>query len=284
MNDTSCMVVARAAVEGWKPAVRHASVLAGSPSHEKILAFCMSATVGRASVGGEGRPSPKLADGRTLGDGEYITLEVRDTGSGIDPETAERIFEPFFTTKDVGKGTGLGLATVYAIVRQHGGTIDVRSEVGRGTTFDILLPTVDSPATAGAARTAMADSPRGHETVLVVEDEPAVRQLVAHLLERQGYRVLTAETGVRALEVFAQHRDDIDLLLTDMVMPDGLTGRTLALRLLAERPTLRVVYTSGYTADQADADVPLVRGDNFIPKPYQPSELARVIRAALDRP
>lgn len=214
--------------------------------------------------------------------GLVVRLQVTDTGSGIPSAVISRIFEPFFTTKDVGKGTGLGLATVYAIVRQHGGTIDVHSEAGQGTTFDIVFP-AQRFVLADERSARRVEMPRGYETILVVEDEPAVRHLVEHLLRQNGYRVVAAESGQRALAIFAEHGDKIDLLLTDMVMPDGVSGRQLAQQLMAQRPDLKVIYTSGYTADAVVPDVSLIPGENFLAKPYPPADLARLVRAALDR-
>jgi PAS domain S-box-containing protein len=217
------------------------------------------------------------------GDGqEWACLHVADTGDGIPAEILPRIFEPFFTTKDVGKGTGLGLATVYAIVKQHGGTIEAHSEPGRGTTFDIAFPTLAGQQAKAVADARRAVVPRGNETVLVVEDEASVRQLVCFLLETNGYQVLTAESGRAALDVFAKHAQDIDLLLTDMVMPDGLTGRDVAEQLLARSPKLKVLYTSGYSPEVAAKGLSLVQGRNFIQKPYLPRELATTVRTALD--
>jgi CheY-like chemotaxis protein len=214
--------------------------------------------------------------------GLHVCLGVSDTGSGIAPEVLPRIFEPFFTTKEVGKGTGLGLATVHGIVKQHHGWIEVASEAGRGTAFQIYLPAMTDGRRV--AESAPADTlPRGTETILVVEDESAVRLLVVHLLERCGYSVLQTESGVEALEIWKTHRDEVDLLLTDLVMPGGISGRELAARLLAEKPRLKVVYTSGYSADVAGKAVTLVEGSNFLQKPYQPFKLAQTVRACLDQ-
>jgi PAS domain S-box-containing protein len=218
-------------------------------------------------------------DGRP---GRFVCFSVADTGSGIKPEVLPHIFEPFFTTKAVGKGTGLGLATVYGIVKQHGGWITVESQVGQGTTFQVFIPAIEG-VTGKASDTSLdATMPRGAETVLVVEDEAAVRELVSGLLKAQGYRVLEAATGVRALEVWRQHRDEIDLLLTDMVMPDGMTGRDLAEKVRAEKPSLKTIYTSGYSADIVGKDFVLHDGLNFLQKPFVPLKLARAVRKCLD--
>jgi PAS domain S-box-containing protein len=214
--------------------------------------------------------------------GTCVRLEVCDTGSGIAPQHLPHIFEPFFTTKPVGRGTGLGLASVYGIVKQHRGWIEVESEPGKGSAFRIYLPV--APPLAVEPRTTRADQtlPRGQETILVVEDEPAVRMLVVSLLQRCGYNVLTAATGVAALEVWKEHRDKIRLLLTDMIMPGGMTGRELAERLRAEQPSLKVIYTSGYSVDLLEKAPALVDGFNFLQKPYQSQKLAQTVRKCLD--
>jgi two-component system, cell cycle sensor histidine kinase and response regulator CckA len=208
---------------------------------------------------------------------------VNDTGSGISPEHLPRIFEPFFTTKDVGKGTGLGLATVFGIVQQHEGWINVYSEVGKGTTFRIYLPRL---ARTDGLKTALLSLPAivgGHETILVVEDEPSLRKLVHSTLTRLGYRVLEAPTGVVALEMWKQHRQEIQLLFTDMVMPDGVSGKDLAQRLLQENPKLKVIYTSGYSAEIVNRNFPVREGVNFLAKPFEAHKLARTVRNRLDK-
>jgi len=214
--------------------------------------------------------------------GTYVCLDVRDTGSGITPEHLPHIFEPFFTTKDVGKGTGLGLATVYAIVKQHHGWIEVSSEVGKGTAFRIYLPPAASPAVESKPVPAGAQLPTGTETILVVEDESAVRLLVTNQLQRWGYRVLNASTGVAALDVWQEHKDAIQLLLTDMIMPGGMTGRELAEKLRTEKPLLKVIYTSGYSRDILGKATTLIDGFNFLQKPYQSAKLAHAVRNCLD--
>jgi CheY-like chemotaxis protein len=213
-----------------------------------------------------------------------VFVAVSDTGGGIAKDMLPHIFEPFFTTKDVGKGTGLGLATVYGIIRQHQGWIDVASEVGRGTTFCFYLPVTNARPPDDAARLGDDEElPRGNETLLVVEDEDALRQLVVGVLGNCGYTVIAARSGVEALELWPELMTSVHLLLTDLVMPGGVTGRELAERLREDVPNLRVVYTSGYTAAQSGASEPLVEGSNFLQKPYQPDTLARIVRAALDR-
>jgi two-component system, cell cycle sensor histidine kinase and response regulator CckA len=208
-------------------------------------------------------------------------LQVSDSGCGMEPAVMSRIFEPFFTTKEIGKGTGLGLATVYAVVKQHEGWIEVESRVGRGTTFTIYFPaSVAVPPTAPGM--AVAEVKCGHETILVVEDEPALCDLVASILEIYGYKVFSAKSGVAALEVWREHKDSIDLLLTDMVMPGGVSGRELAERLLCESPALNVIYTSGYSPGMAGKDLALMEGFNFLPKPYPPARLAQMVRECLN--
>ncbi len=216
--------------------------------------------------------------------GEFVCLTVCDTGCGMDPITLNRIFEPFFTTKETGKGTGLGLATVYGIIKQHQGWIEVDSSVGAGTTFRLYFPT--SHRTAEAVPNSMAEKKirGGAETILVVEDEEALRELVTEILELYGYRVVSAESGVAALRVWDKHRDEIDLLLTDMVMPEGISGRDLAERLTLMDPELKVIYTSGYSPGMAGKDLALLEDCNFLPKPYPPTRLAEVVRDSLDRP
>jgi CheY-like chemotaxis protein len=213
--------------------------------------------------------------------GDYACLVVTDTGVGMDDATQAHLFEPFFTTKEVGKGTGLGLATVYGIVKQSGGYIWVYSEPGRGTTVKVYLPRV--PATTEAP--APAPPPKavrgGHETVLLVEDAAPVRTLARRSLEACGYRVLDAADGPSALELSARHASGIDLLVTDVVMP-GMSGRELAERLAPERPEMRVLYTSGYTDDAMVRQGVLNAGVAFLQKPFVPDMLARKVREVLD--
>ena len=214
--------------------------------------------------------------------GSFVCLSVSDTGGGIPPEILPRIFEPFFTTKGVGKGTGLGLATVFGIVQQHQGWINVHSEVGHGTTFKIYLPRLAGPTAQKITEKMPAPTPAGNETILLVEDEPTLRGSIRTVLVQLGYRVLEAPTGVKALEVWREHPEAIGLLLTDMLMPGGMTGRDLAQRLLGENPKLKVVYMSGYTAEVVGRDFPLQEGVNFIAKPVAADKLAKTIRDSLD--
>jgi two-component system, cell cycle sensor histidine kinase and response regulator CckA len=214
--------------------------------------------------------------------GRYVSLRVTDTGCGIAPENLSRIFEPFFTTKELGKGTGLGLSTVFGIVKQHGGSLAVESEVGRGTTFEIYLPAIESVGKS-PDEAAMAPEPRGGtETILLVEDEFAVRNLTCAVLERAGYRVLEAPNGIAALKIWEQHQDSIGLLLTDMVMPEGVSGRDLAARLRARNPNLRVVFTSGYSSDIAGRELSLRERQYFLQKPASSQQLLETVRRCLD--
>jgi PAS domain S-box-containing protein len=214
--------------------------------------------------------------------GRYVTLAVSDSGVGMDETTKAHIFEPFFTTKEVGKGTGLGLATVYGIVKQGGGFISVYSEVGRGTTFKIYLPRTDEPVEHLDTATPTS-SLRGTETLLVVDDAPAVRMAVRGVLERHGYTILEAPTGEAALQLAAKHRGALDLLITDVVMP-GMSGRDVARSLSTERPGLKVLYMSGYTDDTIVRHGMLEPGVRFVQKPFAPDALAQLVRQVLDAP
>ena len=214
--------------------------------------------------------------------GSFVCLSVSDSGCGIPPEILPKIFEPFFTTKDIGKGTGLGLATVFGIVQQHQGWINVYSEVNHGTTFRIYLPRLAKNAILKTLQPALAEMRGGQETILLVEDDPSLRLSVRTALTQLGYRILEAPTGVKALEVWNQNRDQIGLLLTDLVMPDGMNGKDLAHRLRQENPKLKAIYMSGYSAEVAGKDFPLEEGVNFLSKPFQITKLAQAIRARLD--
>jgi CheY-like chemotaxis protein len=217
--------------------------------------------------------------------GRFVCLRVSDTGVGMDTAIIGRIFEPFFTTKEVGKGTGLGLATVYGIVKQHEGWIEVTSQVGKGSTFRVFLPASDAAAAAGekADTDPMAFVRGGTETILVVEDEPVLRDMAQLILEELGYRVLSAGSGREALSVWEQHAGRVDLLLTDMVMPEGVSGVELAERILALQPNLRVVFTSGYTVDDVSEAFLARTNARFLQKPYTRTTLAQAVRRALDQ-
>jgi two-component system, cell cycle sensor histidine kinase and response regulator CckA len=212
--------------------------------------------------------------------GRFVALSVTDTGCGMPKDTLERIFEPFFTTKEVGKGTGLGLATVYGIIKQHQGWIDVTSEINLGTTFKIYFPATGKPVEI-SSETPAAKVRGGSETILLVEDEPVLRELAKVILHDYDYRVLEACSGVEALKVFEENDGKIDLLLTDMVMPEGMSGRELAQELKSRKPELKVIYTSGYSSDVMGEDAEL-RDVKFLQKPYPPPRLAQVVRECLD--
>jgi CheY-like chemotaxis protein len=213
--------------------------------------------------------------------GRFAQLTVTDTGAGIAPDVLARIFEPFFTTKDLGHGTGLGLATVHGIVQQHRGWLTVKSQLGVGTTFDIFLPATDErplktiPPPRAVERA-------GSGTILVVEDEPALRQMVSRVLGRRGYRVLLAGSAIEAMAVWAEHADSIDLLFTDLMLPDGQSGRLLAEKLAASRPSLKIIYTSGYSSDFVSEDFVLEEGVNFLQKPYELAHLRETIQRGFD--
>jgi CheY-like chemotaxis protein len=211
--------------------------------------------------------------------GPHAVLAVSDTGVGMDAATLERVFEPFFTTKPLGSGTGLGLATVHGIVKQSGGNIWIYSEPGKGTTFKIYFPAVNAELTE-AVPSGPAKAPTGAETILVVEDEPSLRSLVAQMLSGNGYRVITASTSVEALQLVEQVQE-IDLLLTDLVMPN-LGGRELAARVTELRPSINVLFMSGYADEAANRNGALNPGAPYLEKPFSAYELATRIRAILD--
>jgi CheY-like chemotaxis protein len=213
--------------------------------------------------------------------GRHVMMAITDSGCGMPPEVLSRIFEPFFTTKEQGKGTGLGLATIYGIVKQSGGHISAYSEVGRGSTFKVYLPAtqeeVDKPEVPSQERVA----PRGVETILLVEDEESLRSVTQEFLSNKGYRVIVAEDFHKALQASEDNQQHIDLLMTDVVLP-GASGPKLADRLATVRPDMKVLFVSGYTADA------LVHGDlhrtdfAFLSKPFSLNTLARKIRTILD--
>jgi two-component system, cell cycle sensor histidine kinase and response regulator CckA len=214
--------------------------------------------------------------------GQYVCLTVHDTGCGIAPENIDRIFEPFFTTKELGKGTGLGLATVFGIVKQHQGAILVSSQVDYGTIFEILLPAIVSDGHAAVAETSVVAPRGGSETVLLVEDELAVCKLMGILLRQYGYEVLEAHNGIEAVRVWEQNEGHVDLLLTDLVMPEGVNGRDLAAQLQARDPSLKVIFTSGYSADLADQSVSLHGGQILLQKPCPPVKILDAVRHCLE--
>jgi signal transduction histidine kinase/ActR/RegA family two-component response regulator/HAMP domain-containing protein len=217
--------------------------------------------------------------------GHYVMLEIADNGCGMDDGTRARIFEPFFTTKDIGKGTGLGLATVFNIARQHNGWVEVKSQPGQGSTFSFYLP-ASGEESANHSRITHPTAPKiagGNETILIVEDEEMLRRLARDILNDCGYRTLEAATGLQALEIWNGHQGRIDLLLTDMVMPEGVSGVELAEQLVTGQPQLKVVFMSGYTAEEINASLLERNHASFIQKPYGHADLAKIVRDCLDR-
>ena len=214
--------------------------------------------------------------------GDFVLIAVSDNGHGMDAETRRRIFEPFFTTKEKGKGTGLGLATVYGMIKQTGGDIWVYSEPGRGSTFKLYFPRVAEPVSDSLEGETAPAKRAGGQTVLVVEDEPSVRDLTVRILQQLGYEILTASGGPEALELCQTYPGTIDLLLTDVVMP-GMSGRQLADQLLLERPDIKVLFLSGYTENTVVHHGVLDAGVNFLPKPFSRESLARKLRDVLSK-
>jgi PAS domain S-box-containing protein len=217
--------------------------------------------------------------------GRFVMLAISDSGTGMDAETQQRAFEPFFTTKPRGEGTGLGLSTVYGIVKQSGGYVWLYSEPGRGTTFRVYIPRVDEASRGrdAAAPPPPSPAPRGEETLLLVEDSEALRDLIREVLEQHGYRVLQANHGERALEVLREHEGAVDLLLTDVVMPK-LGGKDLADEVQVLHPGIRVLYMSGYTDGAISRAGILREGMTLLEKPFTSERLTRAVREALDRP
>jgi CheY-like chemotaxis protein len=224
-----------------------------------------------------GRTNPEARSG------DFVCLSVNDTGTGIAPEHLPRIFEPFFTTKEPGKGTGLGLATVHGIVKQHQGWVEVASRVDEGTTFKILLPAISTPGLNGVAGRTEADLRGGTETILLAEDDFSVRLITRRVLETLGYKVFEATTAEQALEIGGRHTVEIDLLITDIVMP-GMNGRELAQQLKVQKPNLKVICVSGYGAEVVgkDTDFLLRAKSHYLQKPFSASNLARTVRLCLD--
>jgi two-component system cell cycle sensor histidine kinase/response regulator CckA len=217
--------------------------------------------------------------------GEYVLIEVSDTGTGMAPEVMQKIFDPFFSTKEVGRGTGLGLSTVYGIVKQTGGYIVAESELGKGTVMRVYLPRyVEVAGEAEPARAPVRREPpkdlTGRGTVLLVEDEDAVRSFAARALGQRGYRVLEATTGAEALEVFASHNGDVDLVVSDVVMPE-MDGPTLMKHLRSERPEVKIIFISGYAEDAFRRNLSDKDDFMFLQKPFDLKELAAAVKAAL---
>jgi len=212
--------------------------------------------------------------------GDYVLLAISDTGVGMTPETRSHLFEPFFTTKGHGKGTGLGLAVVDGVVKQSGGYIDVYSEIGRGTTFKIYLPAVESGRLSDE-RAESGEPARGTETILLVEDEQAVREVAQEVLKRRGYTVLSASDATEALRIARDNAGRIDVVLTDVVMP-GMTGPQLVERLRAEQPNLPALFMSGYTSDSVLRNEVATGDASFLQKPFSTGVLAAKLRQVLD--
>jgi CheY-like chemotaxis protein len=241
------------------------------PQGGRLVLQTASATLTKADLASK-------PDGRP---GNFIRLSITDTGTGIAPENLPHIFEPFFTTKGPGKGTGLGLATVFGIVKQHQGWIEIESQINAGATFHIYLPRWDQPVCVAPERPEARDIHGGRESLLLVEDETAVRQFFRRVLEGKGYCVHEAGSGLEALQLWGRH-PDIDLLLTDVVMPGGISGRELAERLRSEKPKLKVLYCSGYTDEMLGKDSVLRVNGNFLEKPCEPDKLLQRVRDQLD--
>jgi CheY-like chemotaxis protein len=215
--------------------------------------------------------------------GKFVCLEVSDTGCGMTPDLMARIFEPFFTTKEIGKGTGLGLAMVYGIMQQHDGWITVASEVEKGTTFRAYFPRLDFATLTPFEEKGTTALPGGHEGILLVEDEATVRQVAEAALVSLGYRVFTAASGRAALTAWEIHKQSIELLLTDLIMPEGIDGRELAALLVTESPQLAVIYMSGYSNDVAGENFSLEEGVNYLSKPFDLTSLAKIVRNVLNQ-
>ncbi|NNG47599.1 MAG: response regulator [Deltaproteobacteria bacterium] len=216
------------------------------------------------------------------GPGKYVTLTVSDTGCGMDEKTRSRVFEPFFTTKPSGKGTGLGLSTVYGIAKQNGGHIVLESEVGKGTTFTIVLPRVEEAVVEKDVSERLAvEERRGTETLLLAEDEDLVRDLVRTILTARGYKVLEARNGKESIEIGNTYEGQIHLLITDLVMPN-MNGQELSGQLTGIRPGIKTLYMSGYRQDPDNGDEGPFPDAAFVQKPFRPEELARKVRETLD--
>jgi PAS domain S-box-containing protein len=274
----------------WLPETGLAPVLLDPSQVDQILAnLCVNA---RDAIGGVGRITIETRNA-TIGEaycanhpeavpGEYVLLAVTDSGTGMTRETMNMLFEPFFTTKELGKGTGLGLATIYGIVKQNSGFISVFSEMGMGSTFEIYLPRHVENITSKTAESYTPEPPRGDETILIVEDEPSILAITKTMLEAFGYRVISAHNPGEAIRLAENFSEAIDLLMTDVVMPE-MSGRELLERLLILRPEARHLFMSGYTGDIIAHHGILDEGVNFIQKPFSMHDLAVKVRQILDR-
>ncbi|PKN12224.1 MAG: hybrid sensor histidine kinase/response regulator [Deltaproteobacteria bacterium HGW-Deltaproteobacteria-4] len=275
----------------WQPAPDLGQVRIDPSQIDQILAnLCVNA---RDAIAGNGRITIETANSTIDRDycavnleavpGEYVCLTVSDSGSGMDKETQAHIFEPFYTTKELGKGTGLGLATVYGAVKQNNGFINIYSEPGQGTTFSIYLPREANLGTARRTPDADTAVPRGQETILLVEDEPAILDIASEMLEMQGYTVLKADTPGEAIRLAREHVGEIQLLMTDVIMPE-MNGRDLAKNLLSMYPHMKRLFMSGYTADVIATHGVLDDGVHFIQKPFSLPDMAAKVREVLDKP
>jgi len=273
----------------WHPAANLWPVKMDPSQIDQILAnLCVNA---RDAIDGLGKIAIETGNSVFDGDycanhagfapGEYVWFSVSDNGHGMDQETMAHIFEPFFTSKELGKGTGLGLATVYGAVKQNDGFINVYSEPNSGTTFTIYLPRHLGRAGQAGIEGAAGSAARGCETILAVEDEPAILKLASVLLEKQGYTVLLASTPGEAIRLAQEHAGEIHLLMTDVIMPE-MNGRALARNLLSFYPNLKRLFMSGYTADVIAHHGVLDDGVYFIQKPFSTKDLAAKVREALD--
>jgi CheY-like chemotaxis protein len=273
----------------WKPGRNIRPVKMDPSQIDQILAnLCVNARdaiegVGRVTIETDAVAFDKAycADHAGFAPGEYILLAVSDDGCGMDKETLSHLFEPFFTTKDVGKGTGLGLATVYGIVKQNSGFINVYSEPDHGSRFTIYLPRYEAMTTPTTEQPPAQATTRGSETVLLVEDELALLKMTTMMLEKQGYTVLPANTPGEAIRLAREYPGHIDLLLTDMIMPE-MNGRDLAGNLLSIHPDLKCLFMSGYTANLIAHHGVLDQGVHFIQKPFSLKNLAAKLRETLD--
>ena len=212
--------------------------------------------------------------------GDYVLLTMSDTGRGMDQKTVEHIFEPFFTTKEVGRGTGLGLAMVYGIVKQHGGHVACYSEVGDGTVFRVYLPVISSELERESELLEEAP-PGGTETILLVDDDNLIRELGVRILKRGGYTVITAENGQEALDVYAQHRDQIDLVMLDLIMP-SMGGKDCLNSILRIDPQAKVLIASGYSSDASTKECIALGAKGFVAKPFRFNDLLKRVRKTLD--
>jgi CheY-like chemotaxis protein len=272
----------------WKPAADLWSVKMDPSQIDQILTnLCINArdaiaNVGTVSIETENSEIDKEYYGDHPGavPGEYVLLAVRDDGRGMDKEMLSHLFEPFFTTKEAGKGTGLGLATVFGIVKQNNGFINVKSEPGQGATFSIYLPRCMEEVEGAQKEVATGSASHGQETILVVEDEAANLKLVRRMLARQGYTILEAGTPGEAIRIAREHVGEIHLLMTDVIMPE-MSGRDLARDLLSLRPHIKCLFMSGYTADVIAQNGVLEEGMSFIQKPFSAKGLSEKVRQKL---